>query len=151
MVVENISGRDLEIVELNKILPFDGKQRVLPYQLAVKYKEFLKPIQMSDTPPPAYNVINNRKYKATVVEINLDDIIAEDIQQFQPPKELQESILTQLKVFHEQEKKEKPLIVPAQVPEEPNIEEIIGKAEELRVKPLTGKKINKKKILANKG
>jgi len=58
MVVVNKSGLPIRIVELKQIIPFDGKQYVLPYEIAYKYKGFLTPIQMSDMPltpptPPA--------------------------------------------------------------------------------------------------
>jgi hypothetical protein len=82
MVVINISGKPLEITEIQKVLPFDGKMRILPEGLARKYSEFLKPVQKSDTPPPV-QMVAQRKYKATVVEIDLDSIIAEE---FQPKK-----------------------------------------------------------------
>jgi len=101
MIVVNISGKPLPIPEIHKIIPSDGKQYILHEQLARKYKEFLKPIQMSDSPPPAPVVIN-RQYKATVIEIDLDSIIAEEIE----PKMLDEN------VFNEIKKSDEPVVKP---------------------------------------
>ena len=52
MVVKNISGQDLRIPEIRSIVPADGKAYHLPQDIAVLYKEYLQPIQLSDTPPP---------------------------------------------------------------------------------------------------
>jgi hypothetical protein len=51
MVVVNITNKDLKIPEIRSIVPADGKKYILPHEIAVKYKAYLKPVQMSDTPP----------------------------------------------------------------------------------------------------
>jgi hypothetical protein len=50
MVVQNISGKDLKIPEIRSIVPADGKKYIVPYEVAIKYKQYLKPIQLSDLP-----------------------------------------------------------------------------------------------------
>jgi len=49
-VVINISNKDLRIPELKKILPGGGLQEryVLPYNIAIKYKQFLHPVAIID-------------------------------------------------------------------------------------------------------
>jgi hypothetical protein len=49
MIVQNISGRDIKIPELRKIIKAGSGYISLDYNIAKKYKKFLKPIQMSDT------------------------------------------------------------------------------------------------------
>lgn len=50
MVVQNISGTDLSIPEIRSVVPADGKKYILPYEIAIRYKQYLKPVQLSDTP-----------------------------------------------------------------------------------------------------
>jgi hypothetical protein len=49
MIVQNISGRDIKVPELRKIIKAGSGYISLPYDVARKYKKLLKPIQMSDT------------------------------------------------------------------------------------------------------
>ncbi len=49
MIVQNISGRDIKVPELRKIIKAGSGYISLPYDIAKKYKRLLKPIQMSDT------------------------------------------------------------------------------------------------------
>ena len=51
MVVKNATSEPLPIVEIEKVIPADGKMYILPEALARKYKFALTPIQLSDTPP----------------------------------------------------------------------------------------------------
>jgi len=52
MVVVNITNEDLKIPEIRSIVPADGKNYIIPYEIAIRYKHALKPIQMSDDPSP---------------------------------------------------------------------------------------------------
>ena len=51
MIVQNISGKEIRIPELKKILPATSAYFRLPNAIAFKYKQYLKPIQMSDDMP----------------------------------------------------------------------------------------------------
>ncbi len=79
MIVQNISGRDLRIVELKKILPAGDAYYSLPFNIAQKYKNFLKPIQMNDDNLQALN--NNRVNtpNVPVKQGNRNDAIAAEI------------------------------------------------------------------------
>lgn len=94
MVIQNISGQPLLIVELEKIVPADGKCYILPENIAFKYKDYLKPIQRSDHPPTP-TLVSQQKYNATIVEIDLDSLIAEEFE----PYKLDEDILDEIKVI----------------------------------------------------
>lgn len=48
MIVMNKSGLPIRINELRQIIPADGKPYVLPYQIAVKYRGRLTPVQLND-------------------------------------------------------------------------------------------------------
>ena len=63
MVVVNITNKDLKIPEIRSIVPADGKQYILPYDVAIKYKHALAPIQMQDrpaVPSPSTEPINKQ-------------------------------------------------------------------------------------------
>lgn len=46
VIVENVSGDAVMIKELKMVIPFDNKHRMLPYDIAIKYKSVLKPISV---------------------------------------------------------------------------------------------------------
>ena len=50
MVVVNITNKDLKIAEIRSIVPADGREYILPYEIAIKYKAYLRPVQMQDKP-----------------------------------------------------------------------------------------------------
>ena len=50
MVVQNKTGKDLKIPEIKRIVPSDGKKYVVPYNIAIKYKQYLTPVQLNDRP-----------------------------------------------------------------------------------------------------
>ena len=52
MVVVNITNADLRIPEIRSIVPADGKHYIIPYEIAIRYKHALSPIQMADEPAP---------------------------------------------------------------------------------------------------
>lgn len=72
MVVVNISGKDLKIKELRQTVPADGKKYILPYNIAIRYKKYLKPVQLSDSPPEEYNKPMKQESDKTIdkVEVN---------------------------------------------------------------------------------
>lgn len=78
MVVQNISGDILSIPELQRIIPNDNKWYILPEHIAYRYKQYLKPIQRMDTPPPPPPP-SSSKFRAKVIEIDLDAILNEEI------------------------------------------------------------------------
>ena len=85
MIVQNISGREIKIPELKKVIPAKKAYYKIPYRIAFKYKKYLKPIQMSDdfvydtpvkegeivTTPPQVNI----KSKAQVEKEKLETAV----------------------------------------------------------------------------
>lgn len=64
MVVQNISGKEIRIPELNGFIPADKSYYLLPYPIAYKYKKYLKPVQLKDDIP-----INSTLRKAGIKRI----------------------------------------------------------------------------------
>jgi hypothetical protein len=51
MIVQNVSGKEIKIPELKKVIPAKRAYYKLPYAIAYKYRKYLKPIQMRDDMP----------------------------------------------------------------------------------------------------
>jgi len=48
MIVQNVSGKEVKIIELRKVIPANRGYYRLPYPIAYKYRKYLKPIQLKD-------------------------------------------------------------------------------------------------------
>lgn len=59
LVVKNLSGVDLQIVELKRIVPADGKMYVLPHDIALKYQKYLIPIMFVEENQGVLTVTDN--------------------------------------------------------------------------------------------
>jgi len=134
MVVINKSGINLQIPELRKIVPSDGKPYILPYEVAIKYKGYLTPVQLSDEiiPQPTKNENNQKQTtvedlkKESVPEIIINTIEVEEIN-------VEESTESDLKLLDIEE-----------IDSTKNtIKDIIVPSKQKEKKPLAGKKISR--------
>jgi len=48
MIVQNVSGKEIKIIELRKVIPANRGYYKIPYPIAYKYRKYLKPIQLKD-------------------------------------------------------------------------------------------------------
>jgi len=117
IIVINISNRDLPIPELKQVLPAGtiDQKYVLPYDIAVKYKQFLYPIQVIDP-------------EAEIKNVNNIETIEDNTLKYKAPKtldELMKEINTQLT--------------------ENKAPKVRNKTVRPTIKPLKGIKINPKK------
>lgn len=72
LVVVNRSGKELPIPELRKMIPFNGKQCLLPEPLVKKYRHFLEviPIELIERIKYLENQLKNVKTDITKNEVN---------------------------------------------------------------------------------
>ena len=120
MIVQNISGRDIKVPEMRKVIKAGSAYISLPYSIALRYKSFLKPIQMSDT-------LMNTKLENKQTEL--------------------EDNKTSKSISEDTNKNFIPEVIGIKKPEVEDIEEILEEVEE---KPEPKKKVAKKKPAAKK-
>jgi len=128
MVVINKSGMPLPIPELQRVLPSDGKQYVLPYEIAIKYKGYLTPVQMSDDVRLQPNPISEVKSKP--VQPQIKETI-EDINTYEEPEDVKQPDLEPISV--------------EEIDETDNTikDERVVRPNSKKGKPLAGKKLTK--------
>jgi hypothetical protein len=78
MIVQYISGKDIKVPELKQIIGAGSGYITIPYNIAFKYRKFLRPIQMSDT--LLQNKIANENVKPTIVDNEAIKVEAEKAQ-----------------------------------------------------------------------
>ena len=98
MIVQNISGKEIKIPELRQIIGAGSGYISMPYNIAFKYRKFLRPVQMSDT--LLQNKIDKDEVKLEVVD---NQIVKQEVEDLVRRTDLEEeTIMDVMRILKEE-------------------------------------------------
>jgi hypothetical protein len=138
MIVQNISGRDIKILEMQKVLKAGSSYVQMPYEIAYKYRKYLKPIQLQNT------LLNNNVKDEVEVEAIQPNIIPEITKEelevkkgniTEQPKIVTEEVIKETEPVTKEVIEEVEIITEDELETEPGMDEVEIITEE--VEPVT--------------